>query len=155
MTSAACKWFEKNTKHWSCIGNWSTTLLSCRSHELSVSHHPEPRPHLFDHTSILSLPTALPFVNYLAAGVGSRLLNWWVREWLPVLKAEDLGSKPQQIIKGYKRDVVIYYIWGYKIIYFTIKMIIPVYLSVISNVKPSLCIFSCGLSSWFIESYWL
>lgn len=57
--------------------------------------------------------------------------------------------------KGKKRDVVIHDIWGHKIISLTIKMIIPLSLCVISNVKPCLHIFRCGPSSWFMQSYWL
>lgn len=112
-----------------------------------------PFPSFFDHTTVFISPDSLEicylfgFRRWLSV---PELMRQRIK--IPMIQAEDFGSS---IIKGYKWDVVIYYIWHYKIISFTIKMIILVYLSVIVNVKPCLCIFSCGLSSWFIDSDWL
>lgn len=71
-----------------------TGPLTCRSHRLSPVH-PKPLPSVFDHTITLSLTTALPFVNYLAKGIGFRFLNWWVveKEGLPVLQNPRESSK--------------------------------------------------------------
>lgn len=68
--------FRFHSKHWFCT-NDSLTLLACRSHWV-VSYIPLPP--VFDHSTILSLVTALWFVNYLVSGVGSWFLNWWGRD---------------------------------------------------------------------------
>lgn len=145
------KKFGFHSKHWFST-NFSLTLLTCRSNWV-VSYIPLPP--VFDHSTILSFATALWFVNYLVSGVGSRFLNWWGREQNPCDSGGGFWFKTSENHQRVQRDVVIYYIWRYKIISFTIKMLKLVYLSVIVNGKPCLCIFSCGLSSWLIDSDWL
>lgn len=109
-------------------------------------------------TATLSiLLTSSQLVNYLVSRVWlqvpesmkQRMKNpWWFTQRI-------LVQRPQEIIKGHSGDVVIHYIWHYKIITHGIKMIILLKISIIAHMKSCWCIFSHRLSSLFIDSGWL